>query len=158
MAATVTLSMLDEGHPIRELTFHNRTVGVVGRASNCYLQLPSDFVHLTASRHHCLLDIDPPDVRVQDLGSRNGTFVNGIKIGQRHLGADPDDTIEDEGPLVTLKDGDEVRVGETVLRFAIRPEPETPAEDAPHRNEDAEPTGRGRLCEVCGSSATSAIP
>ncbi|KYC36281.1 hypothetical protein WA1_52005 [Scytonema hofmannii PCC 7110] len=35
------------------------------------------------SRYHCLLDINPPDIRVRDFGSRNGTYVNGKKIGQR---------------------------------------------------------------------------
>jgi len=30
-----------------------------------------------------LLDINPPDIRVRDFGSKNGTFVNGEKIGQR---------------------------------------------------------------------------
>jgi pSer/pThr/pTyr-binding forkhead associated (FHA) protein len=35
------------------------------------------------SRYHCLLDINSPDIRVRDLGSLNGTIVNGKKIGQR---------------------------------------------------------------------------
>ena len=49
--------------PVKELVFGHRAMGIVGRASNCYLQLPSDEEHRTISRHHCLLDIDPPEVR-----------------------------------------------------------------------------------------------
>ena len=36
-----------------------------------------------AIRRHCLLDINPPDIRVRDFGSLNGTYVNGTMIGQR---------------------------------------------------------------------------
>jgi serine/threonine-protein kinase len=50
-------------------------VGTVGRASDCLIRLPSDLEYCIVSRHHCLLDIAPPEVRVRDLGSLNGTFV-----------------------------------------------------------------------------------
>jgi len=47
---------------------------VIGRAEDCHLQIGSRFV----SRHHCELVVDERDrvVRVRDLGSENGTFVN----------------------------------------------------------------------------------
>lgn len=47
---------------------------VIGRATDCDLQLDSEFV----SRHHCELLLDHRDhaVRVRDLGSQNGTYVN----------------------------------------------------------------------------------
>jgi pSer/pThr/pTyr-binding forkhead associated (FHA) protein len=32
------------------------------------------------SRHHCELAIDPPTIRVQDLGSQNGTYINGKPV------------------------------------------------------------------------------
>ena len=64
---------------------------VIGRAEDCHLQLASRFV----SRHHCELIVDDCDhqVRVRDLGSQNGTFVN----------ESPVDECE-------LKDGDKLRV------------------------------------------------
>ena len=47
---------------------------MIGRAQDCQLQIPSKFV----SRHHCELIVDDRDhaVRIRDLGSQNGTFVN----------------------------------------------------------------------------------
>lgn len=47
---------------------------VIGRAEDCHLQLGSRFV----SRHHCELIVSDRDraVRVRDLGSENGTYVN----------------------------------------------------------------------------------
>jgi pSer/pThr/pTyr-binding forkhead associated (FHA) protein len=64
---------------------------VIGRAEDCHLQLASRFV----SRHHCELIVDDRDhlVRIRDLGSQNGTYVN--------------EALVDE---CELKDGDRVRV------------------------------------------------
>ena len=45
------------------------------------LRLPNGPGYADVSRHHCLLHIDPPAVWVRDLGSRNGTRVNGTQIG-----------------------------------------------------------------------------
>lgn len=51
---------------------------VIGRARDCHLQLASSFV----SRHHCELIPDQTKgaLRVRDLGSQNGTYVNDEKI------------------------------------------------------------------------------
>jgi pSer/pThr/pTyr-binding forkhead associated (FHA) protein len=72
---------------------------VIGRAHDCHLQLPSDFV----SRHHCELIVDECEqaLRLRDLGSRNGTFVN-------------DEIVAEEREL---KDGDKLTVG--CIPFAI---------------------------------------
>jgi pSer/pThr/pTyr-binding forkhead associated (FHA) protein len=66
-----------------------------------------------------MLEIDPPTMRVHDLGSKNGTFVNGKKISghQRHPlpgDADPEDFGNPE-----VKDGDELRLGHTVFRVGV---------------------------------------
>jgi serine/threonine-protein kinase len=50
----------------------------------------SDKEHNRVSRHHALVEINPPDVCVRDLGSRNGTFVNGELVGKRPPGTEPD--------------------------------------------------------------------
>jgi pSer/pThr/pTyr-binding forkhead associated (FHA) protein len=56
---------------------------VIGRAQDCHLQVPSRFV----SRHHCELIVDECDqrVRVRDLGSQNGTFVNEALVAECEL-------------------------------------------------------------------------
>ncbi len=46
--------------------------------------------HGRVSRHHALVEINPPDVCVRDLGSRNGTFVNSELVGKRPPGTEPD--------------------------------------------------------------------
>src|SRR5438132_7438837 len=57
---------------------------VLGRSEDCSVRLPSHgWEFHMVSRHHCRLDIDPRRVRVRDLGSRNGTYINGRLIGLR---------------------------------------------------------------------------
>ena len=67
------------------------------------------------SRHHCLLDINPPDVCIRDFGSLNGTYVNGQKIGQRQKHEQPGGSF----PEHDLKDGDEIRLGNMKFRVSI---------------------------------------
>jgi pSer/pThr/pTyr-binding forkhead associated (FHA) protein len=62
-----------------------------------------------------MLDIEPPEVRIRDLGSLNGTFVNGRLIGQRDR---QKPATEDETEII-LQDGDEMRVGSTVFRIGL---------------------------------------
>jgi serine/threonine-protein kinase len=35
------------------------------------------------SRRHCELFYDPPQLRVRDLGSVNGTYINGRRLGEQ---------------------------------------------------------------------------
>ena len=90
---------------------------VLGRAADCDLQLPPSPAFGDVSRHHCLLEVSPPAVRVRDLGSRNGTFVNGQSIGRRSPG-EASGTAEDS-PWHPLEQGDELRLGSTALRVAV---------------------------------------
>jgi pSer/pThr/pTyr-binding forkhead associated (FHA) protein len=66
---------------------------VIGREADCRLQRESTFI----SRQHCVLLLDEDTLRIRDLGSKNGTFVNGRRIGGREA---------------ILLDGDVVAVGE----------------------------------------------
>ncbi|MBV9125107.1 MAG: FHA domain-containing protein, partial [Planctomycetes bacterium] len=83
MPAKVILQVTKGKLQGQEFVFDERTTCILGRADDCNPRLPNDIHHAAISRHHCLLDINPPDIRVRDFGSRNGTFVNGSKIGQR---------------------------------------------------------------------------
>jgi eukaryotic-like serine/threonine-protein kinase len=120
MTATVTLRLVQGRLDRTEYVFDERTTCVLGRAEGCAPRLPSDEYHRTVSRHHCLLDINPPDARVRDFGSLNGTFVNGEKIGQREANQTPEEGAARTFPEHDLADGDEIRLGETVFRVAIR--------------------------------------
>src|SRR3954447_1263593 len=70
---------------------------LIGREQDCQLRPNSDLI----SRHHCAISVDPFTVRLRDLASTNGSFVNEQRVNGQ----------------VTLKAGDVVRVGK--LRFEI---------------------------------------
>ncbi|MFC5744482.1 protein kinase domain-containing protein [Actinomadura rugatobispora] len=160
MTATVTLVVVSGALRGEEFAFGERDTCVMGRAADCSPRLPNDREHRTISRHHCLLDINPPDVRVRDFGSRNGTFVNGVKIGQRAEGLTPEEGAGGHYPEHDLRDGDEIELGDTVMRVRIDvPEP-APGEP-PRRRETLEldePRGaRGAGCAVCGRSTAERL-
>jgi eukaryotic-like serine/threonine-protein kinase len=90
---------------------------VLGRCVDCKIRLPAD--DWTVSRHHCLLEVDPPYVRVQDLGSLNGTYVNGEKVGQRDRALPPEEASRLAQPVRELHDGDELQVGNTRFLVAV---------------------------------------
>ena len=57
---------------------------LIGREEDCHLRPNSDLV----SRHHCVFLVDEYGVRLRDLGSTNGTFINEERIsGSRPLEA-----------------------------------------------------------------------
>jgi serine/threonine-protein kinase len=110
MLSTVTLTIVNGKRDGEEYVFEQPLVGYIGRDKDCEIVLPNEREYHLVSRHHCLLDIDPPEIHVSDAGSLNGTFVNGVRIGgdrkHAHL----------ETPL---REGDELRVGWTVFRVHI---------------------------------------
>jgi Domain of unknown function (DUF4388)/Inner membrane component of T3SS, cytoplasmic domain len=69
---------------------------VIGRASGIDLVLAEDMV----SRKHARLAIGPGSITIDDLGSRNGTFVNGEKVSR-----------------ATLKEGDRVLIGTNIVKL-----------------------------------------
>jgi len=73
---------------------------VVGRAGAADPRLPYADPYL--SRTHFQLDVHPPACRVTDLGSRNGTFVNGRRVERAEL-----------------TDGDVLRAGHSEFRVTV---------------------------------------
>jgi pSer/pThr/pTyr-binding forkhead associated (FHA) protein len=69
------------------------------------LQLAKE-IDMTISRYHCLLDINSPDIRVRDLGSLNGTIVNGKKIWQRQRNQTAQEAVKLEHPEYILQNRD----------------------------------------------------
>jgi pSer/pThr/pTyr-binding forkhead associated (FHA) protein len=70
-----------------------RDMTVVGRREDCDLRIPLSDV----SRKHCRLILDGNTIKVEDLGSSNGTYRNGERIQQSEIGAG--DTLQ-IGPVV----------------------------------------------------------
>jgi len=70
----------------------------VGRSDDCVVALDADEF---ASSHHARFEPRRDGVWIEDIGSTNGTYLNGIRISRPRK----------------LSPGDVVRVGETDLRF-----------------------------------------
>jgi len=91
---------------------------IVGRASDCDVAVIGVPDALSVSRKHCRFEITPTGVRLQDLGSRNGTFVNGELIGKRFCADRPNhDWWMSEGRLINH--GDEIEFAGIVLRVQV---------------------------------------
>jgi pSer/pThr/pTyr-binding forkhead associated (FHA) protein len=105
------------GGPLKdkEFAFTGSATVVFGRASDCQCCLSGDPY---VSRHHFKLEIDPPHCRLRDLGSRNGTFVNGTKYGGRNEKFKADEAPQDVA-VIDLKDGDTIKVGQTQLHVFL---------------------------------------
>ena len=69
-----------------------RNLTTIGRREDCDLRIPVGDV----SRKHCRLVLSADNIRVQDLGSSNGTYVNGSKVQDAFL--NPGDTVS-VGPV-----------------------------------------------------------
>ncbi|MBF0566510.1 MAG: protein kinase [Nitrospirae bacterium] len=119
MSASVVIKVTGGKLRGREFIFNDRTTCIVGRGADCYPRLPDDNEHRTISRHHCLLDINPPGIRIRDFGSLNGTFVNGKKIGQRDRNLPRREALSAEFPEYDLKNGDEIKLGSTIFKVLI---------------------------------------
>jgi len=101
----VTLRVLAGPYTGREFTFDQHDTFLIGRADTAHLYLPEDRFF---SRHHCLLEIAPPRCFLRDLGSTNGTFVNGQKVSEAFL-----------------RSGDRIQGGQTVLEVEVQAEQPT---------------------------------
>lgn len=124
MSSKITLTITEGNLKGQEFTFESRTTCIIGRAKDCYPKIPDDDKHRTISRYHCLLDINPPDIRVRDFGSKNGTFVNGEKIGQREAHQTPEQAANIQFPEFDLQGGDEFKLSDTSFRVGIALDPE----------------------------------
>jgi pSer/pThr/pTyr-binding forkhead associated (FHA) protein len=118
-SARISLTVVLGDLPEKEYAFEKPTRCIIGRAPDCDIQVPANYCHVVVSRQHCCLEIEPPAIRVHDLGSRNGTYVNGENIGQRPRHLSPAEVDLREFSVHELKDGDELGVGDTVFRIGI---------------------------------------
>ena len=98
----VTLRVIAGPQTGRVFTFEQHETFMIGRGEDSHFCLPQDRYF---SRHHCILEIAPPQCFLRDLGSTNGTFVNGIRVETCYL-----------------KNGDRIQGGETVLQVEVSSE------------------------------------
>jgi serine/threonine-protein kinase len=97
---TAILEVLAGPHAGAIFTFGRHDTFVIGRAESAHLCVRDDR-HF--SRHHLLLEFNPPRCYLRDLGSRNGTFVN-------------DNVVKE----AFLKSGDVISAGRTRIRYHVQ--------------------------------------
>lgn len=117
MSASIQLRITEGSAKGKVFDFAAHDTFLLGRHPDCHVHLPEDsFV----SRHHFILEVCPPQACVRDLGSRNGTYVNGRKVGGRKEGETPEEGARRAYPEVTLKHGDRIQVGDTALEVTVK--------------------------------------
>ena len=79
-----------------------REMTVIGRREDCDLRIPVGDV----SRKHCRLVMEADTIRIEDLGSSNGTYVNGHRVQE-----------------AVLQPGDRIQVGPVQFIIQIDGEP-----------------------------------
>lgn len=115
MSDEVIFKIIEGSLTGEEFVFEEKGLCLIGRSADCALQIPKE-KDMKISRRHCLLILDPPNVRIRDLGSRNGTTVNGELLDSGSITDQPDKMTPVDR---ILKDGDVISIGETVLALEV---------------------------------------
>jgi serine/threonine-protein kinase len=127
----LTLTAVEGPHKGQTFTFFGHDVFLVGRSKHSHLQMRDSYF----SRTHFMIEMNPPDCRLTDMGSRNGTFVNGQRV----------QTTAD------LRHGDRIKAGHTVLLIAIRMQAadgSTAPLDTPNRGGQDDELRQGTVAQV----------
>lgn len=120
--ARVTLTLTGQDTAGKLFVFEERTSCIIGREKQCVPRFPSDKEYNTISRYHCLLDINPPDICVRDLGSLGGTYVNNELLDRRPTGMERDEALKRRFQERNLKDGDEIKLckhGAAIIQVSV---------------------------------------
>ena len=94
----------------------------LGRGEDCTLRIPIAQV----SRHHCEVVVGRQNCTVRDLGSSNGTFVNGKRVAE-----------------AKLKPGDQIMMGPVIFVVQIDGRPATIRAEDVHPGPDDSAAGTG---------------
>ena len=95
------LVMLNKNNqPVKVYNLKNE-INFIGRGGNNLINIPDNYV----SKQHAVIKYTPNGLIISDLGSRNGTFLNGEKILK--------------GSYKVLKDGDLIKIGNSKFIIEI---------------------------------------
>lgn len=111
----ITLTITEGVLKGNRINFDERMTCIIGRSRSCNLVIPKEADN-KVSRHHCFLDVNPPQIAICDLGSKNGTYVNEKRVPT--LGHSSGPCGEPEIQPVLLNDGDSVRIGDHAFRVS----------------------------------------
>ena len=87
-----------------------------GRGDDCQVRLLGD---PKVSRHHCILEFRPPEIRIRDLASRNGTLVNNVRHRGPAIPDESDFVVAGQDHGVALRDGDHITLGGTTVVLRV---------------------------------------
>ncbi len=99
MDVALVLFKKDGSHKVFPLP---SSITVIGRRGDCDLRIPL----MAVSRRHCQLNQNEDSVKIRDLGSRNGTYVNDERIDE-----------------ATVRAGDYLKVGPLAFMLQINGQP-----------------------------------
>ena len=111
----------------------DREQTVIGRQTGCQLRIRSAEV----SRKHAEIRFEESTASIKDLGSSNGTYVNGVKVIEKRLEA-----------------GDLIAIGPVVLLVQLGGEPAS--FDAASLYRDGVPGGAAPVAATAGTGSASA--
>jgi eukaryotic-like serine/threonine-protein kinase len=95
----VILDVLEGPFKGRAFVFDRHDTFIVGRSRFVHCPMPED---MALSRDHFMIEINPPQCELRDLGSTNGTFVNNHRVER-----------------VRLVSGDVIAAGQSVFRVQV---------------------------------------
>ena len=78
------------------------SITVIGRRHDCDLRIPL----MPVSRRHCQLSLNNETLNIRDLGSRNGTYLNGKRVDK-----------------ATVQPGDYIKIGPLTFALQINGQP-----------------------------------
>ena len=90
---------------------------IIGRDANCDICIDS----ITVSRRHARIAKGPENYFVEDMGSINGTFVNGHWVSEKRLNT-----------------GDEISIGKYSLQISLEDDPATATTPTKNRTMEEE--------------------
>ena len=114
-SAQVVVTITQGPRKGKSFVFARSASCIFGRANDCFEILPEQ--DPTVGRHHFALEIEPPKIRIRDLGSLNGTYVNGQKLTADQIG---NTRAGQRGSQFTeLEDGDKFQAGDTAFKVSV---------------------------------------
>jgi serine/threonine-protein kinase len=103
----IKLTVTAGPHKGKKFTFGGHDTFLVGRSKHAHFRLSVKDRYF--SRIHFMVEVNPPRCWLLDMGSRNGTHVNGRRVSKARL-----------------KPGDQIKAGRTTLRVSIMRQTKVP--------------------------------
>ena len=88
-----------EGSGVGEIYKIEKSPVIIGRDTKCDVRIWEEGI----SRQHAKIEKQHASYMISDLGSTNGTFVNGEQV-----------------PQTSIQEGDKIRIGDVLLRFSFQ--------------------------------------